>query len=83
MSSSPRRWSSGNNDASLAARICSRDQVLADGQLWRPAGLEGLVTVFSPMRLNEDAVDLFEVDDAGQVTDGFDERAQTQVAGAA
>ena len=35
------------------------------------------------MGLDEDAVDLFEVHDAGLVADGFDERAQTQVAGAA
>ena len=42
-----------------------------------------MVTVFSPVGLNEDVVDLFEVHDAGLVADGFDERAQTQVAGAA
>ena len=35
------------------------------------------------MGLDEDAVDLFEVHDAGLVADGFDERAQAQVAGAA
>ena len=35
------------------------------------------------MGLNEDAVDLFEVHDAGLVADGFDERAEAQVAGAA
>jgi hypothetical protein len=35
------------------------------------------------MGLNEDAIDLFEVDDAGLVTDGLDERAETEVAGAA
>jgi hypothetical protein len=35
------------------------------------------------MRLNEHAVDLLEIHDAGLVTDGFDERAQTQVASAA
>ena len=75
MSWSPRFWSSGASGASRAARICSRDQrgVLGDG----------LVTVFSPVGLNEDTVDLFEVHDAGLVADGFDERAQTQVAGAA
>ena len=43
----------------------------------------GLVTVFPPMGLDEHAVDLFEVHDAGLVADGFDERAQAQVAGAA
>ena len=43
----------------------------------------GLVTVFSPVGLDEDAVDLFEVHDAGLVADGFDQRAQAQVAGAA
>ena len=42
-----------------------------------------MVTVFSPVRLEEDAVDLFEVHDAGLVAHGFDERTQTQVAGAA
>ncbi len=35
------------------------------------------------MGLEEDAVDLFEVDGAGLVAHGFDERAQAQVAGAA
>ena len=35
------------------------------------------------MGLDEDAVDLFEVHDAGLVADGFDERTQAQVAGAA
>ena len=35
------------------------------------------------MGLDKNAVDLFEIHDAGLVTDGFDERAQTQVAGAA
>jgi len=36
---------------------------------------EGLVTVFSPVGLDEDAVDLFEVDDAGLVAHGFDQAA--------
>ena len=35
------------------------------------------------MRLNEDAIDLLEIHDAGLVADRLDERAQTQVAGAA
>ena len=35
------------------------------------------------MGLNEDAIDLLEIHDTGLVTDGFDERAETQVAGAA
>lgn len=35
------------------------------------------------MRLNEDAIDLLEIHDAGLVSHGFDERALTQVAGAA
>jgi len=34
------------------------------------------------MGLDEDAVDLFEVHDARLVADGFDERAQTEIAGA-
>jgi hypothetical protein len=33
--------------------------------------------------LDEDAIDLFKVHDAGLVADGFDERAQAQIAGAA
>ena len=44
---------------------------------------EGMVTVFSPVGLHEDVVDLFEVHDAGLVAHGFDERAQAEVAGAA
>lgn len=43
---------------------------------------EGLVTVFPPVGLDEHAVDLFEVHDAGLVADRFDERAQAEVAGA-
>lgn len=39
--------------------------------------------VFSPVGLNEDAVDLFEIDGAGLVPDGFDEGADGEVAGAA
>ena len=35
------------------------------------------------MGLDEDAVDLFEVHDAGLVADGFDERTQAEIAGAA
>ena len=35
------------------------------------------------MRLDEDAVDLFEVHDPGPVTHRFDERTQAEVAGAA
>ena len=31
------------------------------------------------MGLDEDAIDLFKVHDAGLVADGFDERAQTEV----
>jgi len=58
-----------------AARICSRDQR-------GPLG-DGLVTVFTPVGLDEDAVDVFEVHDAGLVADGFNERTQAQVAGAA
>ena len=75
---SPRFWSSGISGARRAARICSRVQVLAAGHL-----CDGLVTVFSPMGLNEDAVDLFEVHDAVLVADGFDERTQAEIAGAA
>lgn len=42
-----------------------------------------MVTVFTPVGLDEDAIDLFKVHDAGLVTDGFDECAKAQVAGAA
>ena len=42
-----------------------------------------MVTVFSPMGLDEDTVDLLEVDDTGLVADGFDESAHAKVAGAA
>ena len=35
------------------------------------------------MGLDEHAVDLFEIHDAGLVADGLDERTQTQVTGAA
>src|ERR1017187_6306311 len=73
MNWSPRFWSSGTSGASRAARICSRVQ--------RVDLSEGLVTVFPPMGLDEDAVDLFEVYNAGLVADGFDERTQAQVAG--
>ena len=43
----------------------------------------GAVAVFAPVRLNENAVDLFEIDDADLIAHGFDERTQAQVAGAA
>ena len=68
------------NEARRATRICSRVQRGA-----APCdGLDkGLVTVFSPVGLDEDAVDLFEIDDAGLVAHGFDEAADAQVAGAA
>ena len=42
-----------------------------------------MITVFSPVGLDEDAVDLFEVHDAGLVAHGFDERTQAEIAGAA
>ena len=45
--------------------------------------LERIVTVFSPVGLDEDAIDLFEIHDADLVANGFDERAQTEVAGPA
>jgi len=41
------------------------------------------VLIFSPVRLDEDAVDPLEVHDAGLVASGLEERAQAQVAGAA
>src|SRR5437016_12740478 len=77
MSCSPRFCSKGTSRTCLAARICSRVQ--------RGEGLgeEGGVTVFPPMRLNEDAVDLLEINEAGLVAHRFNEGAQAQVAGAA
>jgi len=65
---------SGAKGATRAARICSRVQ--------RVELSDGLVTVFPPMGLDEDAVDLFEVHNAGLVADGFDEGSQTKIAGA-
>jgi hypothetical protein len=41
------------------------------------------MVIFSPVRFNDDAVDLFDVHDAGLVADRFNERAQAQIAGAA
>ncbi len=53
------RCRSGASGANLAARICSRVQ-----RRPRPVGLrEWVVTVFSPVGLDEDAVDLLEVHD--------------------
>ena len=67
MSCSPRFCSKGTSGTWRAARICSRVQ--------RGEGLgeEGGVTVFPPMRLNEDAVDLLEINDAGLVAHRFNE----------
>jgi len=76
---SPRFSSKGTGGASRAARICSRDQ-------WAPfraSGLQGIVTVFLPAGLGEDAVDLFEVHYTGLVADGFGERTQAEIASAA
>ena len=38
--------------------------------------------VFSPVGLEQDAVDLFQIHDAGLVADGFQQRAEAEVAGA-
>src|SRR5207245_10957440 len=77
MSCTPRFCSKGTSGTCRAARICSRVQ--------RGEGLgeDGGVTVFPPMRLNQDAVDLLEINDAGLVAHRFNEGAQAQVAGAA
>jgi hypothetical protein len=40
---------------------------------------DGLVTVFPPMGLNQDAVDLFEVHNAGLVANDFDEGSQAEI----
>ena len=40
-----------------------------------------MVTAFTPVGLDEHAVELFEVHDAGLVTHGFDERAETEIVG--
>src|SRR5439155_10540354 len=66
MSCSPRFCSKGTSRTCLAARICSRVQ-RGDG-----LGGDGGVTVFLPMRLNEDAVDLLEIKDGGWVAHGFE-----------
>jgi hypothetical protein len=63
----------GTKGASRTAPICSRVQ--------RVVG-EGLVTVFPPVGLDEHAIDLFEVHDAGLVAHRLDQRAQARVAGA-
>src|SRR5213593_4760273 len=55
MSCSPRFCSKGTRGTCRAPRICSRVQ-RGDG-----LGEDGGVTVFPPMRLNEDAVDLLEI----------------------
>lgn len=44
---------------------------------------EGLLTVFYPVGLDEDAVDLLEIDEAGLVAHGFDQGTDAEVAGAA
>src|SRR5438034_8328822 len=74
-----------------AARICSRDQRLCG----RPGlvrsrwccgpGIsgEGFVAVISPVGLNEDAVDLFEVHGADLVAHRLDQSAEAEVASAA
>jgi len=68
-SGSPLFCRSGTNGVRRVARICSRDHRGAGAGLCR----EGLVTIFSPVGLDEDVVDLLEVDDAGLIADGFDE----------
>lgn len=52
--------------------MCSRDHV---------AVTKWLVTVFNPVGLDEHAVELFEVHDAGPVADGFDECTETEIVG--
>jgi hypothetical protein len=61
----PRRWSSGASGAMRAARICSRDR--------RLVLRERLAAVISPVGLNEDAVDLFELDGADLAAHRFDQ----------
>src|SRR6266545_1484864 len=62
MSCRPRFCSKGTSRTWRAARICSRVQ-RGDG-----LGEDGGVTVFPPMRLNnEDAVDLLKINDTGCV----------------
>ena len=39
-----------------------------------------MVSVFAPVGLQQDAVDLLEIDGAGAVADGLDERAEAEVA---
>src|SRR5665213_1577086 len=58
----------------LASRICSR--VHAGTGFFAS---EGLVTVFPPVGLDEDPVDLLQINDAGLVTYGLDERGDAEV----
>src|SRR6266511_2696447 len=70
MSCRPRFCSKGTSGTCRAARICSLVQ-RGDG-----LGENGGVTVFPPVGLDEDAVDVFEVHDTGLVAHGFDERTR-------
>jgi len=75
-STRPRFVMSEGSWAFLASRICARDQ---GGRGAILVLCDGLVTVFAPMGLDEHAVDLFEIDDAGLIADGLDERRHTEV----
>lgn len=65
--------------------LCGRPGFGRGTSVGRVRGLyswEGTVGFFAPMGLDEDAVDLLEVDVAGLVAHGFNERAQAEVASA-
>ena len=73
-------------ESALSEQWNKRGQPCGTDLFSRPAGclsasgLEWVVTVFSPVGLDEDAVDLFKVDNTGLIADGFDERTEAQIA---
>jgi len=72
----------GEGEAASVQHGRERDEAGGADLFAGPAGLfllESDVMVFSPMRLNEDAVDLFEINGAGLIADGFDEGADGEV----
>src|SRR6266404_347376 len=77
MSWSLRFCSNGTRAAWRAALICSRVQRV-DATLD-----DGVVTIFPPVGLNEDPVDLLEIDDADLIAHSLDQRTEAEISGAA
>ena len=75
----PRFSRSAARSAIRASRIWAR---VHDGP-GRLGWSEGLVTVFPPVGLDEDPVDLFQIDGAELVAGGLDERGDAEVLGPA